>query len=177
MNMEESNCVVVNRSMSAKNHWRSTTTGRFRHIGMVLAGLVCTSGILVVSPSLASASSKPTPACTILSNSTAGQKFDAQIAADEKSKNTGAMKTLFVNLVTDIEKLSSPMPAALKSLPASEQSAIKTIGHAAPQLKTALEKATTETELIAAFGVWGKIAGVAAAENTLNHYVATVCQR
>ena len=63
--MEESNCVVVNRSMSAKNHSRSTTTGRFRHIGMVLAGLVCTSGILVVSPSLASASSKPTPACTI----------------------------------------------------------------------------------------------------------------
>jgi hypothetical protein len=43
-------------------------------------------------------------------------------------------------------------------------------------LKSALEKATTETELIAAFGVWGKAKGVAAAETTLNHYIASTCK-
>jgi len=155
-------------------HPQPRTMGLLRRLGVIVAGLACTSALFVVSPSLASASSSS--ACSILDNSLAGAKFDAKIAADEKSHNVAAMKTLFVNLATDIEKLSSPMPAALKSTPASVQAAIKTIGGAAPKLKAALEKATTETELIAAFGVWGKAAGVAAAETTLNHYTSSACK-
>jgi hypothetical protein len=129
-----------------------------------------------VSPSLASASSTPSAACSVLDNSLAGAKFDKQIAADEKSKNVAAMKQLFLNLANDIEKLSSPIPAALKSTPASVQAAIKTIGRATPQLKTAIEKATTESQLIAAFGVWGRAAGVSKAETTLNSYISSACK-
>jgi hypothetical protein len=176
MNVKDRERTSINRSKGAKDHPRREAPGKFRRLGLVLAGLACTSGILVVSPSPDSATTKPTAACSILDNSLAGAKFDQEIAADEKSKNTAAMKTLFVNLADDIEKLSNPIPAALKSIPASAQSAIKTIGGAAPTLKAALEKATTETELIAAFGVWGKAKGVAAAETTLNHYIASACK-
>jgi hypothetical protein len=178
---EERMTVEVKKSAPAKTApavvpGRSSTDTLMRRLGLALATLACTAGVIAVPPSLASASSKPSAACSILSNSLAGAKFDEQIAADERSKNVAAMKTLFVNLASDIGRLSSPMPAALKSTPASVQAAIKTIGGAAPKLKSALEKATTETELIGAFGAWGKEAGVAAAETTLNHYTSTACK-
>ena len=143
---------------------------------LVATGLACALGVLVIAPSLASASSKPISACSILNNSLAGAKFSQQIAADEKSKNVAAMKSLFLNLANEIGRISSPMPAALKSTPVSVQAAIKTIGRATPQLKSAIVKATTETALLSAFGVWGHIAGVSKAETTLNSYVTTTCR-
>jgi hypothetical protein len=176
MNVEDSKTRRIEGSRRTDIHPRPWTTGVVRYLGLVLAGLVCTSGVLFMSPTLASASSKSSAACSILDNSLAGSKFDKQIAADEQSKNVAGMKQLFLNLANDIEKLSAPTPAALKSTPSSVQSAIKTIGRATPQLKTALEKATTESQLIAAFGVWGRAAGVPKAETTLNNYIRAACK-
>lgn len=147
-----------------------------RRLGLVLAGLACASGMLVVSPSLASASSKSSAACSVLSNGVAGAKFRQQIVADEESKNVAGMRKLFVNLINDAEKLSSYIPTALKSTPANVKAAIKTIGREYPQLKTALGKATTESELLEAFVVFGRIPAVASAETTLGNYVSATCK-
>jgi hypothetical protein len=174
--MENSKSMRIDGPNRPDIHPQPRTTGIVRRLGLLSAGLACMSGILVVSPSLASASSKPSAACSVLVNSLAGAKFQKQMATDEKSKNVAAMKQLFLNLANDMGKLSAPIPAALKSTPASVQAAIKTIGSATPQLKTAIEKATTETQLIAAFGVWGRAAGVAKAETTLNNYISATCK-
>jgi len=96
--------------------------------------------------------------------------------ADEESKNVAGMRKLFVNLINDAEKLSTYIPTALKSAPANVKAAIKTIGREYPQLKTALGKATTESELLQAFVAFGRIPAVASAEKTLGNYVSATCK-
>jgi hypothetical protein len=168
---------------------RPAGTGVLRHLGLVLAGLACAAGFLIASGSAASASHHKTAThkakpktvpssaslCSYLNDSAGSAKFGAAILAGEKSGNVAATKQLFLTLANAIEKSAAPGDAALRSAPANVQAAIKTIGGAIPQLKTAIGNATTETQVLSAFGVLGATPGVASAEVTLSQYTIAHC--
>jgi hypothetical protein len=187
--MGNTNAVEIERLMKRSVRRRPASSVGFRRFGLVLAALACTAGFLVASASAASAShhktathkAKPKTApnsaslCSYLNDSAGSAKFSAAILADEKSGNVAATKQLFLNLANAIEKAAAPGDAALRSAPANVQAAIKTIGGAVPQLKTAIGNATTETQVLSAFGVLGATPGVASAEVTLSQYSIAHC--
>lgn len=113
--------------------------------------------------------------CSYLNDSAGSTKFTSAMVADEKSGNVAAMKQLFLNLANAIEKASASGDAALRSAPANVQAAIKTIGGAVPQLKTGIGNATTEPQLLSAFGALGSTPGIASAEMTLSKYSIAHC--
>jgi len=113
--------------------------------------------------------------CSYLNDSAGSAKFTSEIGADEKSGNFTAMKQLFLNLASAMEKASGSGDAALRSAPANVQAAIKTIGSAVPQLKTAIGNATTESQLLLAFGAMGSTPGISSAEKTLSAYSVAHC--
>jgi hypothetical protein len=182
-------CRGIEPSMKRSISLRPESTDVLRRLGLVLVGLACTAGVLVVSGSAASASQHKTAThkakpktvpssgslCSYLNDSAGSAKFGAAILADEKSGNVAATKQLFLNLANAIEKAAAPGDAALRSAPSNVQAAIKTIGGAIPQLKTAIGNATTETQVLSAFGVLGATPGVASAEVTLSKYTIAHC--
>jgi hypothetical protein len=161
--------------MSRTDH-RVNVARWIRRVGLLLAGSACVSGFLVASVSVASASRQETvtnPACSVLDDTAGSAKFLAQIAQDERTNNLPAMKQLFLTLVTDMQKLPSYGP--LRSAPASVQAAMTTVAHAEPQLKTLIEKATTEPKLLSALAAMGSAPGVSKAETTINKYAVSIC--
>jgi hypothetical protein len=147
-----------------------------RRFGVVLVGLACTPALLLVQPSVASASShKPTkPAiCSYLDDQAGSAKFLTQVGKYEKTHNFTGLKDLFLNLVNSVEKMSTS--SAVRSAPANIQAAIKTVADSEPTIKAAIDKATTFPELDRVLVSMGKAPGVHSAENVLNKYANTVC--
>jgi hypothetical protein len=95
-----------------------------------------------------------------------GTALEQAFASGNFASIKAAMLTEFTNLDTDVSKAKS----YLSSAPANVQAAFDTIANAFGQLKTALENATSLTQLESSFTALGSNTGLTAAGQVLATY-------
>lgn len=121
------------------------------------------------------ASSSAKSVCSFLDNEAGSAKIASAVESAEQSGNFASAKQTLLDLFDQIAKDAPSAEADLRSAPANVQAAFKTMISYDAQFQTALENATSFSQLGSAFASLGNNPTLQAASSTVGSYATSLC--